>query len=102
MGLVEYGYMIHKMRARNKASMGEKMKGRVLANIGVLSSFVKSFNASAIGWGMPDKLTLFGPLRNWMYPRIFRSKRVKNAIANNIQIKIIKMVGMALIYIVLG
>lgn len=64
-GLAEYGYIIHMVRARNNANIGEKINGRVLAYIGIFSSFVNNFTASAIGWGMPDRATLLGPFRSW-------------------------------------
>lgn len=50
---------------------------------------VNSFSASAIGCGSPIILTLFGPLRNCAYPRIFRSSKVKKAIAANTMAKLI-------------
>lgn len=49
MGLLEYGYIVHMARARNSASIGAKMNGSVLAYMGVFSSLVNSFTASAIG-----------------------------------------------------
>lgn len=63
-GELMYGYRIHIVRARNKANIGAAKKGNVLAELGVLSSFVNSFRASARGCGMPMMLTLLGPLRN--------------------------------------
>jgi hypothetical protein len=78
------------------------MNGNVLAYMGVLSSLVNSFTASAMGWGIPLRLTLLGPFRSWMYPKIFRSSRVKNAIASKIQTKIINTVKIDFIYIILG
>ena len=53
----------------------------MLATRGLTFSFENSFNASAKGWGIPKILTLFGPFRIWEYPMIFRSRRVKKAIA---------------------
>lgn len=41
---------------------------------------MNSFIASAIGWGSPINLGLFGPFRRWVYARNFRSTRVKKAI----------------------
>lgn len=46
-------------------------------------SLRKSLRASAIGCGSPIIATLFGPFRLWMYPRTFRSRRVKKAIARS-------------------
>lgn len=44
--------------------------------MGVECSLTNSLIASANGWGIPANLTLFGPLRNWKYPRNFRSIKV--------------------------
>ena len=30
------------------------------------------------GWNKPNKKTLLGPFRSWIYSKIFRSNRVKN------------------------
>ena len=60
--------------------MGAIKNVEVLAIDGNDCSFTKSFRASARGWGSPVIDTLLGPFRSWMYPRIFRSKRVKKAI----------------------
>ena len=57
------------------------MKGLVLDKIGLDISLVNSFRASASGCGIPAILTLLGPLRVCIYPRVLRSRRVKNAIA---------------------
>lgn len=101
-GELKNGYRIHIVRARNKASIGAARNGKVLAEFGVFNSLVNNFNASAIGCGMPIILTLLGPFRSWMYPRTFRSSRVKNAIARRAQRKIVIMVIIVLINIVLG
>lgn len=53
-------------------------------------SFVNNFKASAKGWGIPMIPTLFGPFRIWMYPRIFRSNKVKKAMANKIKMYVIR------------
>lgn len=45
---------------------------------------MNSFTASAIGCGRPISLTLFGPFRSCAYPKIFRSNKVKNAMAARI------------------
>lgn len=63
---------------------------------------MKSFSASAIGWGIPIILTLLGPFRSWIYPSSLRSSSVKNAIASNAQRKIVIVETINLIYIVLG
>ena len=59
---------------------GAARNGVWLALAGRFGDFVNSFKASAIGCGMPCKLTLLGPLRVCLYPKIFRSRRVKKAI----------------------
>lgn len=47
-------------------------------------SFVNSFTASAIGCNNPYGPTMFGPLRNCIYPKTFRSTRVRKATARRI------------------
>lgn len=37
---------------------------------------LNSFNASLKGCKIPNKPTLFGPFRIWIYPKIFRSRIV--------------------------
>lgn len=44
-----------------------------------LNSFVNNFTASAKGWNNPINPTLFGPLRIWTKPKIFRSNKVIKA-----------------------
>lgn len=61
--------------------MGAMMKVEMFAIDGRDCSFRNSFSASARGCGSPRMATLFGPLRVWMYPRAFRSSKVKKAIA---------------------
>jgi len=46
---------------------------------GNTSSLEKSLMASLNGCAIPIVLTLLGPLRNWLYPKIFRSSRVTKA-----------------------
>lgn len=62
------------------------MKGNKFEEEGNDNSLVKSLIASAKGTGRPARPILLGPFRIWIYPRILRSRRVKNAIA----IKIIR------------
>lgn len=62
---------------RNK--VWEDVEGRT-------GSLIKSFNPSAIGWRRPIGPTMLGPFRNCMYPRTFRSTRVKNATARRMGI----------------
>lgn len=70
--------------AKKSPIVGAIKKGEILAKDGIVSSFEKSFSASAKGWGIPIIPTLFGPFRNWKYPSAFRSSKVKNAIAARI------------------
>ena len=74
------GQSIHVLILSVKARIGIIMKGERFILKGWVCSFENSLIASAIGWGIPIILTLFGPFRNWIYPRIFRSKRVKKDI----------------------
>jgi hypothetical protein len=80
-------------KAKIKANMGAKKNGSILEDLGRFSSFKNNFAASAIGWSSPNTLTLLGPFRRWEYPKIFRSSNVKNAIAINVVIIMIKEVG---------
>ena len=62
--------------ARTRRS-GEECDGRT-------GSLINSFTPSATGWSRPWGPTMLGPLRNCMYPRVFRSRRVRNATATRI------------------
>lgn len=90
-GEAEKGYKIHMNRAKNRPMAGAAINGSMLANDGFDISFTNSLIASAKGWGIPVILTLLGPLRNWMYPRYLRSKRVKNAIAIRAHTRVIRV-----------
>lgn len=61
----EQGYKDQRTRARNRPSIGAARNGYLFAKVGLFSSFVKSFNASANGWGIPAIPTLLGPFRIW-------------------------------------
>jgi hypothetical protein len=63
-----------------------------LETVGDVVSFVKSFTASARGWGIPAHPTLLGPLRIWIYPNTFRSSKVKKATPTNTKITKIKFI----------
>ena len=78
---LDVGYTTQITRGKNKIADGIKVKRILLATEGKTVSFVNNFMASAKGTRMPGGL--FGPFRSWIYPRIFRSKRVKNAVASN-------------------
>lgn len=82
--------------------MGAIINGMILASVGLFNSLVNNLAASAKGWGIPMSLTLLGPFRSWIYPKIFRSNNVKNAIAKSIHKKIVKIVIIILMDIVLG
>lgn len=60
--------------------IGVNKKGLRLDKVGLDCSLVKSFKASAKGWGNPAIPTLLGPLRIWAYPNTLRSSSVKKAI----------------------
>lgn len=47
--------------------------------------------ASLKGWKIPNNPTLFGPFRNWIYPKILRSNNVKKAILISTINKIIRI-----------
>ena len=55
------------------------IKGALFDIIGYLISFKNNFTASANGTISPIGPGLLGPFRIWMYPRTFRSIKVKNA-----------------------
>lgn len=68
--------------------------------MGLFWDLVNSLNASAIGWGMPWRITLLGPFRIWEYPSNFRSSRVKNAIAAKarISVEVVVIVNVIIYY----
>lgn len=68
----------------SKNRMGEEVDGRT-------GSFMKSFSPSAIGCRRPYGPTTLGPLRSCIYPRTFRSTRVRRATAR--RTKIIRIRG---------
>lgn len=73
---LECGNRIHNIRDRISPRIGANMYGDIFAGVGFLCSLVNSLMASANGWGRPINITLFGPFRNWKYPRNFRSINV--------------------------
>lgn len=54
----------------------EEVEGRI-------GSLINSFKPSAIGWSRPIGPTILGPFRSCIYPKTFRSTKVKNATANS-------------------
>jgi len=53
------------------------LKRDLFLRVGWLISFKNNLTASAKGTRTPAGPGLLGPLRRWMYPRTFRSRRVK-------------------------
>lgn len=76
----------HIVRARDKARIGAIINMDTEDVRGRRGSLVKSFTASAIGWSSPYGPTMFGPLRNCIYPNTFRSTNVRKATARRIGI----------------
>lgn len=69
----------------------EKKKYKFKFNLlNLISSLENNLTASLKGWKIPQKKTLTGPKRIWIYLRILRSKRVKKATATIIKIKLTK------------
>ena len=72
------------------ANIGAKKNWILLDILGITTSFEKSLIASLNGCSRPIILTLLGPLRICLYPKILRSSKVINATLTKIQmIKII-------------
>lgn len=67
--------------ARVSAIIGDSVNRMGEDIVGLVASFVISFRPSAIGCSRPIGPTKLGPLRCCMYPRSFRSSRVRNATA---------------------
>ena len=80
------GISAHKIRARVKANIGASVNMTEEEVEGRLGSLIKSFRPSANGWSRPQGPTTLGPLRACMWPRIFRSTRVRKATARRTQI----------------
>lgn len=57
--------MDQRVKAKARLATGEIRKISVFALNGMDCSLVKSFSASAIGCGIPIRLTLLGPFRSW-------------------------------------
>lgn len=67
-----------------RARVGAIIKRVSDAVKGFSGSLVNSFIASAKGWSTPYGPTTFGPFRSCIYPRVFRSTRVRKAMATRI------------------
>ena len=60
------GHSIHVVILRINARTGTKIKGERFVLKGCVCSLENSLMASAMGCGIPDTLTLFGPFRSWI------------------------------------
>lgn len=80
------GIRDHRVIAINIIRVGQEYRITVFALRGLCVSLENSLSASDSGWGKPLTDTLLGPFRSWEYPRILRSRRVKNAILSKIMI----------------
>lgn len=69
------------IRARKSASVGVRINSVGEEGDGRIGSLVNNFTPSAIGCRRPYGPTMFGPFRSCMYPKIFRSSRVRKATA---------------------
>jgi len=70
-------------------NIGEIKYWKIFDKFGKTNSLEKSLIASLNGCINPIILTLLGPLRIWLYPKILRSNNVTNATFT--KIKIIKI-----------
>lgn len=73
----------HIVKANVKANVGVSTNRSGEEVDGRIGSLVKSFTASAIGWRIPQGPTTFGPFRSCIYPRTFRSIKVRKATASS-------------------
>jgi len=70
----------------------------MLDKFGKTNSFENNLIASLNGCISPINLTLLGPFRIWLYPKIFRSNNVTNATLTKIKIIKIKYLNNLIIY----
>lgn len=92
----------HIVRARVSASVGV-IRNRAGDEVdGRMGSLINSFTPSAIGCNNPYGPTMFGPFRSCIYPNTFRSRRVRNATANNTGIIYAKGLMMCVIKIIIA
>ena len=84
------GVSAHNNKIKNTLIIGDKKKINWFLLKGDSNWFLKSLTASAIGCKTPIILTLLGPSRYWLYPKIFRSNKVIKATFNKIGTKINK------------
>lgn len=76
------GRGVHKSMARIRAIVGARINRSCEDVEGRMGSLINNLIPSAIGWSRPNGPTILGPLRCCIYPRIFRSIRVRNATAS--------------------
>lgn len=76
------GMGAHRVMASVSASMGAARKRNGDEVDGRIGSLINNFTPSAMGCSSPYGPTTFGPLRSCMYPRTFRSIRVRKATAS--------------------
>lgn len=81
----EYGMGrgIHIVKASVSARIGAIINIVTDEVVGRNGSLINSFTASAIGWRRPYGPTILGPFRSCIYPRTFRSIKVRNATARS-------------------
>ena len=79
-------------------NIGEIKYWSALERLGNTNSLVNNLIASLNGCIRPINLTLLGPLRIWLYPKIFRSNSVTNATFTKIKIIKIKYLNNLIIY----
>lgn len=66
----------HIIIARARLMVGAIMNGVKFDLVGFIDSLENNFSASAMGCKIAIIETLLGPLRNWLYPKYFRSSNV--------------------------
>ena len=81
-----------------KPNIGEIKYWNIFDKFGNTSSLENNLIASLNGCIRPINLTLLGPLRIWLYPKIFRSNSVTNATFTKIKIIKIKYLNNLIIY----
>lgn len=69
----------HPIKLKIKDRAGESKKTMMFAEVGKVVSFVNNFSPSEKGCSRPIYPIIFGPLRLWIDPMIFRSAIVKYA-----------------------
>lgn len=84
------GREIHKIREREIASVGAKINMKIEACDGWTGSLINNLIPSANGCRSPKGPTMLGPLRSCMYPKTFRSTKVRKATAIKTIIKVSK------------